>query len=230
MDILKKSVWAIGIVFAAVLFAMGIIVAPQVKAATVDENDCVITGSNIEARPGSTVEMNLELQNNPGISYLRITVIPGTGVTLNDVKNGNVISDLDVAVNLLWSANKDSNEDGLLATLTLDIAEDAENGDIPVEIIIRECYDEKGEPVAVKSVNSLISISDVSHGDVNGDGKIEAGDFNLIYNAFINDIPFVSEEAKACADVNGNGIIDAGDYNLIYNYVVYDIDFFDIFK
>ncbi len=54
-------------------------------------------------------------------------------------------------------------------------------------------------------------------GDVNGDGKIDNLDANLVYRYFNGKVT-LTDEQLAAADVNGDGEVDNLDANTIYRY------------
>lgn len=56
-------------------------------------------------------------------------------------------------------------------------------------------------------------------GDANGDGEIDAIDFNIIGNHILG---FGQSQFNAkAADINGDGEIDAIDFNMVANYILY---------
>lgn len=63
------------------------------------------------------------------------------------------------------------------------------------------------------------NITNGEKGDVNGDGKVTAGDYVLIKRYIMGEIKLTDVQLKA-ADLNGDGKITAGDYVLIKNYIM----------
>ena len=103
--------------------------------------DCEIYLSNYEAQPGDTLQIDVYIKNNPGISFLRLTPRTSDGITITKVENGSIINDLDVGTNLVWSADNDSNENGLLVSFSVKIDDNAELGEHLFKLIFKECYD-----------------------------------------------------------------------------------------
>ena len=188
----------------------------------VTDEDTAISLGECRTRQARTVSMDLKLENNPGISLLRLKLNTGEGVTLRDVVNGTIIEDMDTGLNLLWSADKDSNEDGALATLTFDIAKDAPVGDSPLKILIRECYNEDGDAVTVKVLNGMLHIIDFIYGDANDDDVVNGIDVLLMRKYLANyddDTQTSSETVYDGADANGDDVINGKDLLLLRKYM-----------
>ncbi|MBR2731771.1 MAG: leucine-rich repeat protein, partial [Clostridia bacterium] len=171
---------------------------------------------------GNTVRMELKLTENPGVSYLRLTVRTCSGVTLTSVENGTIIRDLDQGVNLVWSADADATATGVLATLVLTVAEDAPVGDSTVEVIVRECYNADGEDVTIAVTNGTLHIIDYIFGDANGDGVINGKDVLLLrkYLANYNDDTQTSTVSVFNgADANNDGVVNGKDLLLLRKYM-----------
>ena len=61
-------------------------------------------------------------------------------------------------------------------------------------------------------------INDYKKGDINGDGKINIKDWNILY-AYINETMTLSSEELQGADVNEDGKINVKDLNRLYEYI-----------
>ncbi|MDO4371860.1 MAG: dockerin type I domain-containing protein, partial [Clostridia bacterium] len=56
--------------------------------------------------------------------------------------------------------------------------------------------------------------------DVNGSGRVDICDAQLIYDALMAwDTPAISEEMRLIADVNGDGAVDDQDILCVLNYI-----------
>lgn len=55
-------------------------------------------------------------------------------------------------------------------------------------------------------------------GDVNGDGEVDAIDWNMMYD-HINETDKLSDYSFACGDVNGDGDVNAIDWNKMYDHI-----------
>ena len=71
-------------------------------------------------------------------------------------------------------------------------------------------------------------------GDVNGDGKVNSGDYTLIRRFILQTISeFPDPNGKIAGDVDRNGVINAGDYTLVRKYIlriIKDFNVTDIYK
>ena len=120
----------------------------------------VLSLEAVSASVGDTVTMKLSLKNNPGIAYLRMTVVCDTeGIETESVKNGEILSDFDSGVNLQWSSDKNSSVSGTLATLTFRLSKSLSNGSYPVSVKLRECYNDAYEAVSLTATNGSISVT-----------------------------------------------------------------------
>ena len=125
----------------AVLLTLSIF--PIVSASDAAE----ITLSAVTATPGSTVDVTVDLSNNPGIISATLKIAFDEGLTLVGEKNGEVFAPLaytppNQLINgnkitsgcqFLWSGADISNDkiiDGTVLTLTFEVSEEAKIGDV----------------------------------------------------------------------------------------------------
>ncbi len=135
---MKKAARIICAVFAGV-----ILLAHFCVFAGVANGEAVIVVDSVSALPGQSVQINMTLTKNPGITGLRFflsydsdrltleqaeyTKIGGGGLTSVNLKNNPVV--------LLWNVSTyEFTETGVLATLTFKIKEGAAAGDIPLKV------------------------------------------------------------------------------------------------
>lgn len=59
---------------------------------------------------------------------------------------------------------------------------------------------------------------DVRTGDINGDGKVNIKDWNLLYN-HINETELLTGYQLLCADINGDGKVNIKDWNRMYDHI-----------
>lgn len=204
----------------------------QVSEVTVapPANSFTLTAESKQAKPGDTVKVVLDLANNPGVAYLRLTVKYDTAaLTLKTVENGSIISDLDQGVNLVWSADSNSSANGTLVTLTFEVKENAAVGDYTVDLVLRECYDETYNSVPLYTVDGVIEVVNATvYGDVNGDETVDGKDVLILrkYMSNYNDDTQTSTvTVSEGADANGDGKIDGRDLLLLRKYMAnYDDD------
>ena len=189
----------------------------------------VITAENKTSPAGQTIQVKLDLSDNPGFAYLRLTIKYDTdALTLMNAENGSIIKDFDQGVNLMWSADKNATANGPMVTLIFEIDEEAEAGDYPIDIIIRECYDEDYNDVSMEDVDGVITVIDFIYGDVNGDFKVDGKDVLMLRKYLSNyddDTGMSTVEVSFGSDANGDGITNGKDLLLLRKYMAnYDDD------
>ena len=122
------------------LLSLAVIPAASVNAA---ENP-VISLPEIEAAPGETFTAELSISGNPGITFLRIS-LSSSVLTLTKAQKGTLFDGFTTGTNLVFDSAEDVSDDGVLATCTFKVAEDAAAGVYPITITVKFCsnYDEE---------------------------------------------------------------------------------------
>ncbi len=139
-----KRFWSSVLIFLMVFST--IVIPVEVSAA----DALMISADTQSAEAGETVTITLSASNNPGLSFLQVTLQYDTSVlTLESATNGNVFSTFEKGVNLQWSSDEDSTNNGTLATLKFKVTENAAVGSYAVNAIFREAYDSDINDVAV---------------------------------------------------------------------------------
>lgn len=211
------------------------------QAKTVIDDNRAVTIPTISvvgtfAKPGSTVNVDLKIADNPGIAGARITLSYDAGLTLTDAVSGPAFDMLDFTrpgsyaspCNFSWdSESAVATDDGTILTLTFTVAEDASADDnlaINISYQHGDIYDTNLNDITVSMVGSYIDVIDFIYGDVNDDGTVNGKDVTLIrrYIAGGYDIE-INEQA---ADVNCDGTINGKDVTLIRRYIAggYDVE------
>ena len=168
--------------------------------------------NSVEAKAGNVVVVEVLLKNNPGIQGIIGRLVYDESVmTLLSVENGTVLADMDQERNLLWSADAETTEDGVLCTITFQMAENAPAGAYPVAFILEDAVNEAEENVQLHVVFGSVTVSYIPYGDVNGDGKITLADALRLRKFLANRDPETGASdviVEAGADVNGDGAVD----------------------
>lgn len=187
---------------------------------------------SINASPGAMVEIDITVQDNPGILGASFSLSYGTGLTLVDAKAGDAFSALVMTppgkfaspCRFLWDGQSivpEEIKDGTILTLSFQVAEDAPVGSIQ-DINLSFSNDDivvDGElnTVPVRLVSGAITVIDYMPGDLNGDEKVNTTDVILLrryiaggYQVSVN---------NAAADVNGDGIRNITDVILLRRYI-----------
>ena len=218
------------------LAAVLILSCLPVTGLAAETTDATVMVESTNAAAGSEVQVNLLLQNNPGIAGARVTVSYHEKLELIDAVSGEALSALDYTnpgafvspCNFNWdSENKEVSDDGVMLTLTFRVAEDAvSNSLLNVDVSYRygDIYNSDLDSVAFKMVGGYVTVLDYLPGDVNGDQIVNGKDVTLVrrfnaggYNISIN---------ESAADVNADGLINGKDVTLIRRYVAggYDVE------
>ena len=135
--------------------------------------ELVISVESVTALAGDTVTVTLSVTSNPGFSYLRLTVTYDKALTLLNAENGAILKDFDQGVNLMWSADSQSTATGTLVTLTFKVAGDAVQGEYPVNVKFRECYNDNYDDVPTIIFNGSVTVI-CAHKNTAVSGKIAA--------------------------------------------------------
>ena len=182
-------------------------------------------------KPGTSVEVNVEIKNNPGIIGALLSVSYEDGLTLVNAESGSAFASLSMTnpgkfkspCNFSWDAPdiaKEDIRDGIILTLTFEISEDVAPGtklNIGVSADNDAFVDSSLTPVELNITGNGIIAIDYLPGDVNDDGKVNMTDVVLLrrditggYNVTVN---------KAAEDVNADGKINMTDVVLLRRHI-----------
>lgn len=192
----------------------------------VDENAPQIIVGSKKSLAGKTVNVTVEIKNNPGIASAKLILDYDTTVlTLTKVTDsGNLGAqchkpELTSPYTLSWmndTAVKDYDYEGILVTLTFEIADDAELGDYTIDVSYDyENYDicnVNMEKIKFAVVDGKISVIDTIIGDVNSDGLVNTLDRMALARYLANWEEYTSDTIDlVAADVNGDGMVNTLD-------------------
>ena len=195
-------------------------------------DEAAIRIAAITGRPGSTVELPITLENNPGISSMKLTLhFDSSVLSVTDIRFGERYANLSGAncmtnetensVVLNWILTTGQTDlDGLFATVCFTIDPNAEQEDTTVtgEYDLDNVYDENYESVAFRMMNGSVKVIRSIPGDINCDGKINNKDSRLLFQ-YVSDIAPTQTFDVGAADVNGDGKINNKDARVLFQYV-----------
>jgi len=204
------------------------------------EEECLITVETVQAVPGSTVDVIVSVENNPGIMGATFKVSWDDTLTLAGSECGEAFSMLSMTRpsnnknggNFVFYAEDIADEDiidGDILVLTFEVSEDATFGSsyfVDLSYKSGDVFDKNLDPIAPTVKNGAVEIS-YNPGDVNSDTKINALDLILICRYIADDCITdpdgynVVMNAPA-ADVNADNKINALDLILICRYIADD--------
>ena len=194
----------------------------------IDEKAPQIIIESKTATNGKDFTVTAEIKNNPGFSYLEVTPVYSSELTLVQVKNGELISDFTKGKQYVWVSDEDVKGDGLLLTFTFRLSEDVEPGSYQVSFNVRTCANYNEDIVTLNVVDGVIEVNDCIYGDVNGDGKVDGFDV-IRLKKYLANYDYDAETSivgvGAGADANGDGKINGFDVIRIKKYLAnYDYE------
>lgn len=211
-----------------------------------EANSPSLTIDSVDATPGDTASVNINLKNNPGIVAATINVSFDEGLTLVGAANGSVfpptmqfvppkqlstVGSITGSCNFQWNGTDIDDadiKDGVILTLNFRISEDAEIGDVyNVTVSSNEIniVDKNLQTVKLDDVQGKVTIIDYTPGDVNDDGSISMLDTVMISRYIVDGCTYdpdgyaIRLNEKA-ADVNDDGSISMLDVVMISRYIV----------
>ena len=184
--------------------------------------------TDVNARAGSTVDVMVELENNPGIAGMVLNLAYDDKLKLVKATKGEALADMAFTepgdysanpVNLVWDAMEADSSNGHILTLTFEIPEDAEEREYEVNLSYKPgaICDNDMNNVDFAITNGVITVKNFTPGDVNGDDKIDVKDI-IILRRFIAggyDISYV----EAAVDINKDGSNDVKDIITLRRYI-----------
>ncbi len=182
-----------------------------------------------------TLTLTLDLSKNPGLNTL-VTLLGYNKDALKivSVTNGNVFCDATggsmFTVNLendplllYFDENNVGNikANGTLATLVFEVLD--ENADFGFTLAVDEdghyAVSDEYLPVDMPIEVSTVEEANFIPGDLDGDGKVNAADSNLMKKIVLGIVEPTDIQLKA-GDLNGDGKINASDYNLLKKLIL----------
>ena len=144
---------------AAALLLTMIILIGSISIVASAAGETTVSLGEVTAKRGETVTMDLTLANNPGITGLVVTIgYDKTAMDLTNVANGTLFGQFTQGINLVWAAAYNVTDDGVLATLTFKVAEDAAIENCNVTVTVRECKNEDAQKVTATGVTGKVIV------------------------------------------------------------------------
>lgn len=200
----------------------------KIPALPLDENAPMVVVDTIKAIPGSTVTVNVNLKNNPGITSMILkatydtSLLTLTNVTYNSEMGGQTIypTTMSSPVTLYW-VNGFTNTvyDGAFATLTFKVADNAlpdQYSDITVSYNADDVYNIADDNVTFVTQTGKITVIDYVPGDINGDGVLNNKDVTRLMQYYADWDVTVNDLAL---DVNGDGEKNNKDVTRLMQYL-----------
>lgn len=203
-----------------------------VLAESAELSGAALVVENKYGSPGEEVEVNVNVQNNPGIAGATLCLQYDQGLTLISASNGDAWGNLAFTApaklgnpsTFLWDSESGmAKDDGIVLKLKFQISDQVLGGEqlsVGVSYVPGDIYDENLENVNLQIVNSCITIVDYVPGDANGDGVVNGKDVTSIRRYIVGG--YDQTVNTNAIDVNEDGRINGKDVTLIRKYIVGD--------
>lgn len=182
------------------------------------EDAAEVKAVNATGKAGKTVDVVIEIANNPGIAYLSFdlgydsSVMTLQSVSGNDVFAADDFIEGDLVKNpyCVLAANYMENKtaDGKFVTATFLIKEDCAEGNYDIKITNPQAYSIDETEKTFIATNGIITVKAVEPGDVTGDGVINGMDLLRLGKYLAG---WDVEIDKDGADVTGDGKVNGMD-------------------
>lgn len=188
------------------------------------------------AMPGETVQLNVLLQGNTGISNALLELNYDSSLELVQVERGDALAGLfytkpaayTSGCNFLWdSLAGEDTQDGTLLTLTFQVKTNAQTfTDARVWVTCRkgDVTDAMDQNVNVTFTEGFVEIIDYMPGDVNGDLQVNGTDVSMLRRYIIGDPITINTLA---GDINGDARLNGTDVVLLRRFIAggYEVEF-----
>lgn len=197
------------------------------------------------AMPGSTVNVDVKVKNNPGLISTNLVFSLPDGVAIVGATAGDAFSALTMTApaqlgrgeevtgtcRFAWFSSDidaDDIKDGIILSLEVKIAEDAQLGNelaIGISSEYGDSLGKDGNPIQVQTVGGNITVIDYTPGDVNQDGRVNMQDVVLLSRYIVDGCTTdpngynITLKAEA-ADINADGRINMQDVVNLSRYIV----------
>ena len=191
------------------------------------EDAMTIQVSTVNAAPGETVQVQISLADNPGISSLKLKVAYDEVLTLTNVEFDSAFGAYVTApqpyanpqtLNLI-SPLADIAANGTYATLTFSVAENAADNTVAVVSLSfdpEDIFNTDYDTIAAQVENGSVKIYTGIPGDIDGDKKVNNKDAIALFR-YVADWD-VAVDFKAL-DVNGDNKINNKDAITLFRFV-----------
>ena len=204
---------------------------PLRSAAQEQTSTPTLTVESTSTRTGSTVDVQITIQNNPGILGATLALRYDDKLTLTAATAGDAFSTLSLTkpgqfaspCQFIWDGESLEDEDiidGTILTLTFQVAADAAPGsELPVRIsyVPGDLIDKDLKSVSAEITNGIVTVIDFTPGDLNDDGAINTTDI-ISLRRFLSGGYGVTINQTA-ADVNDDGKLNTLDIILIRRFI-----------
>ena len=192
----------------------------------------LLTVGSATGAAGETVEVDVTVANNPGIASLKFDIAYSEGLILEGIEFNPAFGAYATSPTpyknpqplTMISPLADITVNGVFATLTFKIADDATAGDHEISVSFRakDIYNANFDDVAMTVANGSVTVAEAEAallGDVNLDGEIDAKDLTLLAR-HVAKIEYITDpQALVNADINKDSGISSEDLTKLARHV-----------
>ena len=218
-----------------IVMTISLVPSMMLNVSAADVSQPTFSVESTWAVAGSTIEVNVNIDNNPGLYGATLNISWSEGLTLVDAENGSVFNGLafqepsryqSTGTNFLWyGTNLREVQDGTVLKLTFQVADTAlPTSRLSVNISGKGLTDINDREIIANYVPGNIRVIDYLPGDTTFDGEITTSDLvdlaKYISDGCITDPNgFNVSINDSAADVNDDGEISTLDLVLIAKYI-----------
>lgn len=188
-----------------------------------------ITIEKITAKAGSTVDIRVNIQNNPGVLGAILSFTYDSGIDLIEAKAGSAWSVLNLtqpasyrsSCKFVWDGLRGADSsNGTILVLTFKISDNASANkvyNISAEYDVGNVVDGDMNSISLSIESGSITIEDL-FGDVNNDGIVDVADIVALRRYMAGGYGVVVDETQI--DINKDGSVTVADIIELRRYVV----------
>lgn len=193
-----------------------------------ETSDLTLRVESVKGPAGAEVQVDLLLENNPGISSIGLTLVYDSildlrSVDFNEDMGGStqISQTLNSPVKLIWvnGTTDFTEESAVFATLTFQISESVTDEEVANITIIHDpadIFNSDYVDIPMNVINGTVTVFPCIPGDINGDGAVNNKDVAFIMRYLAGWDVTVDEVAL---DINGDGSINNKDVSILMRYL-----------
>ncbi len=181
---------------------------------------------------GTTLTLKINLKNNPGINTLVFGLAyDAEAVALDTITNGDVFCEANNGS--MFEVNTENNPlifyfdensygnikaNGTVVTVVFNVLKESEDYGLALTVDNDSTYGVSEDailPVDILFAEPTVKEQNFIPGDLDGDGKINANDANIMKRCILGITDFIP-----AGDVDGDGKINATDYNILKKMIL----------
>lgn len=229
---MKKRVVRILSILMVLVMMIGLLPA----AAFAADNAMSMEVVSAEGMPGTMVQVELKVTENPGIASMKIKVNYGDELTLKSITYntewGGMAQkphSMGSPVTLTWinGTQNYTAAESVFATLNFEISKAAQPGKVELTVTFdqEDIYNLSEKNIPMNIVNGSVYVKPAHvPGDINGDGNVNNKDLTRLFQYIANWDVTVNE---AVLDTNGDGKVNNKDLTRLFQYLAnWDVELF----